>query len=294
MKKSSRRSSPPPNDGLVCAECGETDRQTEQLVPFGIGEVYWLHSTCWERWFKQDQEYMMQKKFPPSGRLFKNDYKNSQNAPDVKGDLEISEELLVYLNDLAANGEVLKMELAGWKTSLDRGGFFYRMKAQAPFRKDESPRSSTPRREERAPVISTKMLRTARRLVRGEMILWTEEMMVKSHSKPFRLRSKKYLVHVRGFPCLVCSSPYVDAHHLQRAQPRALSRKTGDQWAIPLCRSCHMNLHAAGDEATWWDLNGVDPYEWAREQYDVFSSVCSTDAIDTGTDDRAGHVAGGE
>ena len=150
MKKSSRRSSPPPNDGLVCAECGETDRQTEQLVPFGIGEVYWLHSTCWERWFKQDQEYMMQKKFPPSGRLFKNDYKNSQNAPDVKGDLEISEELLVYLNDLAANGEVLKMELAGWKTSLDRGGFFYRMKAQAPFRKDESPRSSTPRREERA------------------------------------------------------------------------------------------------------------------------------------------------
>lgn len=88
---------------------------------------------------------------------------------------------------------------------------------------------------------------------------------------PFRLRSKPYLAHVRTFPCLNCGK-HAEAHHLQRAQPRALALKTGDQWVVPLCHTCHMQLHALGDETLWWDLLGIDPMTWAATCYGNWSN----------------------
>jgi hypothetical protein len=29
-----------------------------------------------------------------------------------------------------------------------------------------------------------------------------------------------------------------------------------------------MTLHRFGDERTWWDLEGIDPLEWAKKNWD--------------------------
>lgn len=90
---------------------------------------------------------------------------------------------------------------------------------------------------------------------------------MKIHDRPERVRSQAHLRAVRGEPCLRCGSPYPSAHHLQFAQPRAKSLKTGDQYTVPLCHKCHMLLHAFGDERLWWDLEGIDPIAWAERFY---------------------------
>ena len=62
-----------------------------------------------------------------------------------------------------------------------------------------------------------------------------------------------------------CGSPLdVQAHHLRHAERRGISRKTADNWAVPLCHMCHMSCHTRGAEAEWWALKGVDPIEWAN------------------------------
>jgi hypothetical protein len=48
------------------------------------------------------------------------------------------------------------------------------------------------------------------------------------------------------------------------AEPSAMGKKSGDDWAVPLCADHHTELHAFGDEKTWWDLRGVDPVEWCK------------------------------
>ncbi len=46
------------------------------------------------------------------------------------------------------------------------------------------------------------------------------------------------------------------------AEPSAMGAKSGDQWTVPLCRRHHQALHLAGDEPTWWAMQGVDPMAW--------------------------------
>jgi len=95
--------------------------------------------------------------------------------------------------------------------------------------------------------------------------------MTRFPDKPFRLRSFDYLASIRGQPCLQCGSPG-EAHHIQYAQPRALSRKSGDQFVVPLCHPCHMKLHNDGmPERTWWALRGIDPVKWAIKSYETWS-----------------------
>jgi hypothetical protein len=48
------------------------------------------------------------------------------------------------------------------------------------------------------------------------------------------------------------------------AEPSAMGKKSGDDWAVPLCADHHAELHSYGDEKTWWDLKGVDPMEWCE------------------------------
>lgn len=79
-----------------------------------------------------------------------------------------------------------------------------------------------------------------------------------------RLRSRQYIKHVQGQPCLYCGSPG-EAHHLTHAQPRALGLKNGDQFIVPLCHPHHMALHDSPmPERTWWALIGIDPMIWAE------------------------------
>lgn len=88
-----------------------------------------------------------------------------------------------------------------------------------------------------------------------------------SHS---RIRTERYLKHLRGKPCLVCGQGG-EAHHVTFAEPKAMALKVGDNWCVPLCHPHHMELHAFGDEKSWWDLNGIEPLKWAEESWSKFS-----------------------
>lgn len=88
----------------------------------------------------------------------------------------------------------------------------------------------------------------------------------------FRLRDKKYLAYVRSHPCLICGGAS-DAHHLTHAQPRGVSLKTGDQFAVPLCRRHHDDLHQSPmSEQKWWDLQAINPIKWAEKKYNGYCS----------------------
>lgn len=83
-----------------------------------------------------------------------------------------------------------------------------------------------------------------------------------------RIKSVSYCLKVKAEPCLVCGYKPVDPHHLTFAQPKALGKKVGDQYVVPLCRDHHNKLHLDGiPEKTWWALNGISPLEWAVKSW---------------------------
>jgi len=84
-------------------------------------------------------------------------------------------------------------------------------------------------------------------------------------SAPRRYRNKEHLRYVTLQPCLLCARKPSDAHHLRFVQPRALGRKTSDEFAVPLCRIHHRAAHRAGDERAWWKAAGIDPLKVARK-----------------------------
>jgi hypothetical protein len=48
-------------------------------------------------------------------------------------------------------------------------------------------------------------------------------------------------------------------------QPRALGRKSSDEFSVPLCRIHHRLVHRVGNEAAWWKDAGIDPIKAARK-----------------------------
>jgi len=83
--------------------------------------------------------------------------------------------------------------------------------------------------------------------------------------KPVRRRNKAHLAFVAAQPCLVCQRSPCDAHHLKFAQPRTLGRKVSDEFAVPLCREHHRDLHRHGNEVAWWTNIQIAPIEAAKE-----------------------------
>lgn len=79
--------------------------------------------------------------------------------------------------------------------------------------------------------------------------------------EPRRHRNKAHLRFVAAQPCLICERSPSDAHHLRFAQPRALGRKTSDEFTVPLCRMHHRDNHRHGDETAWWRRTTIDPIE---------------------------------
>jgi hypothetical protein len=82
-------------------------------------------------------------------------------------------------------------------------------------------------------------------------------------SAPRRRRDKEHLRFVGKQPCLVCGRQPCDAHHVQFAQKRALGRKVSDEFAVPLCRTHHRQLHSVQSEQDWWQGTGIDPLSLA-------------------------------
>jgi hypothetical protein len=82
---------------------------------------------------------------------------------------------------------------------------------------------------------------------------------------PRRYRNREHLRFVARQPCLVCGRKPSDPHHLRFTQPRALARKVSDEFAVPLCRVHHREVHRASDERPWWKAAGIDPVKAARK-----------------------------
>jgi hypothetical protein len=88
-----------------------------------------------------------------------------------------------------------------------------------------------------------------------------------------RFRDKAHLRFVALQPCLVCERTPSDPHHLRFAQPRALGRKTSDEFVVPLCRNHHRQNHQVGDEVAWWKQNGIDPVPVANRLWGISRGV---------------------
>ena len=82
--------------------------------------------------------------------------------------------------------------------------------------------------------------------------------------EPRRVRDRAHLRSVAQKACLVCARKPSDPHHLRFAQSRAMGQKVSDEFAVPLCRGHHREVHHSGDEAAWWDRQGIDPTPAAR------------------------------
>jgi hypothetical protein len=82
--------------------------------------------------------------------------------------------------------------------------------------------------------------------------------------EPRRIRDRDHLRHIMKQACLICGRRPSDPHHLRFAQSQALGRKVSDEFAVPLCRVHHREVHRCGDEAAWWKKAGVDPTAAAR------------------------------
>ena len=83
--------------------------------------------------------------------------------------------------------------------------------------------------------------------------------------EPRRIRDRDHVQYVAKRPCLICGRQPSDAHHLRFSQSRALGRKVGDEFTVPLCRGHHREVHGCVDELAWWRKSGVDPTVAARE-----------------------------
>ena len=84
-----------------------------------------------------------------------------------------------------------------------------------------------------------------------------------------RHRDKTHLRFVALQPCLLCGRNPSDPHHLRFAQPRAMGRKSSDEFVVPLCRTHHRQNHQVGDELSWWKQTGIDPLPVARRFWEM-------------------------
>jgi hypothetical protein len=89
-------------------------------------------------------------------------------------------------------------------------------------------------------------------------VVWHVEKSALSLSEPRRYRDRAHLKFVASQPCLRCERQPAEPHHLRFVQPRALGRKVSDEYAVPLCRTHHREVHRQGDEAAWWASAGID------------------------------------
>jgi hypothetical protein len=105
-------------------------------------------------------------------------------------------------------------------------------------------------------------------------------------SEPRRYRNKEHLRFITRQPCLLCARKPSDAHHLKFVQPRALSRKSSDEFAVPLCRTHHRAVHRSGDERAWWKASGIDPIKVARKLWKNTLTSRPHDPVNTVVDER--------
>ena len=63
------------------------------------------------------------------------------------------------------------------------------------------------------------------------------------------MKSKKYLDFVRTLPCCHCGTLPAEPHHIIGIGDGAMGRTASDLHTMPLCRSCHSEVHK--DPKSW-------------------------------------------
>lgn len=109
--------------------------------------------------------------------------------------------------------------------------------------------------------------------------------------EPRRQRSREHLRFVARQACLLCGRQPSDAHHVRYAQPRALGRKSSDEFTVPLCRIHHRAVHRVGDERGWWRQARIDPLKVARRLWKRTRGLPEAEAADP-RDEGAQPVSG--
>ena len=69
-------------------------------------------------------------------------------------------------------------------------------------------------------------------------------------NKPWR--SNAYLRYIRQQPCVVCGHTLTQAHHV-----KTVGSGGGDNWAIPLCISCHQMIYLVGRD-TFFERHNIN------------------------------------
>jgi hypothetical protein len=116
-------------------------------------------------------------------------------------------------------------------------------------------------------------IRSASLAVRGELAPDGIDKSVLHLSEVRRYRDKAHLKFVASRPCLVCGRKPSDPHHLRFVQVRALGRKVSDEFAVPLCRLHHRELHRVRNETGWWAKLGIDAVGIARKLWEATRSA---------------------
>jgi hypothetical protein len=98
--------------------------------------------------------------------------------------------------------------------------------------------------------------------------------------EPRRKRDKQHLRFVAALPCLICGRAPSDPHHLRFAQPRAMGRKSSDEFVVPLCRTHHRQNHQTGREETWWASVSIDPLEIATKLWSIHHGSAADSLVD--------------
>lgn len=86
------------------------------------------------------------------GALFANNRKNSQGAPDYRGELRLNAETLANLNEQIKNGvQFPAIEISGWKKTSNNGTVFISMAGKKPYVKDGQAAQSRPQQQQQRP-----------------------------------------------------------------------------------------------------------------------------------------------
>lgn len=95
--------------------------------------------------------------------------------------------------------------------------------------------------------------------------------MVALFKSPKPIRNARHLEFIRSLPCVAMGGDYgVVAHHLLRTPEKAMGRKSGDNWCLPLYHRVHTQLHACGDEVGFLGDHGItDPMKLAAALWEV-------------------------
>jgi hypothetical protein len=78
------------------------------------------------------------------------------------------------------------------------------------------------------------------------------------------IKSKKHLMYVAQFSCLICGSDSVQVAHIRHLPSGNIGMgKKDDRYTVPLCFKCHQEQHGMNERKFWRKYN-INPMRIAK------------------------------